>query len=190
MKANAWAGETVACLASGPSLTAEDCNTVRHLKRIVTNTTFRLARDAEALYAMDQRWWKEHHEEVACTFHGERFCWSKLGAKYGATVTEGLFNCVGFGNSGANAISLAIYAGASTVILLGFDCRRTNGMSHWHGDHPKSLSNAQSIAMWPEKFKRVADHAKRQGVRIVNCSRSTALKCFERAELASTLESA
>jgi hypothetical protein len=181
----AWAGPKVVCLASGPSLTPEDCETARSmaLPTIVTNTTYRIAPWAAAVYAMDCKWWDHHHEEVAATFKGERYCWSKLAAKYGATVTDGMPGFMGFRNSGANAISLAITAGASEVVLLGYDCQRTGGMSHWHGDHPRQLSNARSLGEWPQIFKRVADYAKKRGVRVVNCSRETALKCFERGTL-------
>jgi hypothetical protein len=176
-----WRGQTVACIASGPSLTKEDCEAVRHLKCIVTNTSFRLALWADALFAMDLKWWTEYHQEVARDFKGELYSWSKVAARYGPESMDG--KMAGFGNSGANAISLAIEAGASKVILLGYDCQKTNGLSHWHGDHPKALSNARSIAMWPQKFQRVADYAKKRGVSILNCSRATALKCFERGSL-------
>ena len=176
-----WRGLTVACIASGPSLTKEDCEAVRHMKCIVTNTTFRLAPWADALFAMDLKWWVEYHKEVAADFKGGIYSWSKVAARYGPEPMDG--KMAGFGNSGANAVSLAIHAGASKVILLGYDCQRTNGQSHWHGDHPKTLSNARSIAIWPEKFKRLADYAKKQGVQVVNCSRVTALTCFQRESL-------
>lgn len=176
---------TAVCIASGPSLTAEDCETVRQmaLPTIAANTSFRRALWADAVYAMDRAWWTEYHEEVAATFHGERYCWSKMAEKYGATVTDGMPGFIGFRNSGANAVSLAITAGAREVLLLGFDCQRTGGQSHWHGDHPNKLSNARSLGEWPSIFKRLADYAKRKEVRVVNCSRQTALKCFERGTL-------
>ena len=172
-----------ACIASGHSLTAEDCDTVRGLPTIAANTSFRRALWADAVYAMDCKWWAEYSQEVNETFHGKRYCWSKLGVKFGAIVTDGMPGFVGFRNSGANAISLAIMLGAKEIILLGYDCQRTGGLSHWHGDHPGRLSNARSLAEWPAIFKRVADYAQKKEVRVVNCSRETALKCFERGTL-------
>lgn len=90
-----------------------------------------------------------------------------------------------FGNSGAGAISLAVKAGASRVILLGYDCQKTGGMVHHHGDHPAGLGNAGSMPKWPEQFKRLA--ASLEGVEVINCSRETALTAFPRGELESAL---
>ncbi len=50
-----WRGRTVACFASGPSLTIEDCVSARDAgcPTIVSNTTYRLTPWADALYAHD-----------------------------------------------------------------------------------------------------------------------------------------
>jgi len=37
--------------------------------------------------------------------------------------------------------------------------------------------------MWPGKFAKAAAYAKRCGSVVVNCSRETALTCFERGDL-------
>src|SRR3546814_7286157 len=68
-----WDGMTVACIASGPSLTAEDCESIRTagLPAIVTNNTWQLAPWADVLYAGDYQWWKRYGEE--CTFAGSRW---------------------------------------------------------------------------------------------------------------------
>lgn len=88
-----------------------------------------------------------------------------------------------FGNSGACAIGLAIAGGASRIVLLGYDCQQIEGKTHWHGDHPKALSNAVSIKRWPAQFANVATAAQNKGVTVINASRATALKCFERQAL-------
>ena len=90
-----------------------------------------------------------------------------------------------FGNSGAGAIALAAKAGASRVILLGYDCEKSGGKVHWHGDHPAGLGNAGSMPKWPEQFKRLA--ASLSGVEVINCSRATALTAFPRGKLESVL---
>ena len=51
------------CIASGPSLTPEDVQAVKEWrdagkgKVIVVNTTFRAAPWADAMFAMDAKWW-------------------------------------------------------------------------------------------------------------------------------------
>ena len=90
-----------------------------------------------------------------------------------------------FGNSGAGAIAMAAKAGATRVILLGYDCQRTGGKAHWHGDHPPMLGNAGSMPKWPDQFKRLA--ASIEGVEVINCSRETALRAFVRMPLEDAL---
>jgi hypothetical protein len=196
--ADRWKGRTVVCIASGPSLTAEDCETVHAAGHptIVTNTTFRLCLWADVLFAFDSRWWKasddeskrlgfkSYADESAERFKGERVTTSLAGKSMGLTSMHGESWFEPYGNSGTAAVSLALIGGASRVVLLGYDCQRTGGKAHWHGDHPPMLGNAGSIASWPKKF---ANLAKRAGDRVVNCSRATSLTCFPRMDLKEAL---
>ena len=75
----------------------------------------------------------------------------------------------------------AIEGGAQKVILLGYDCQKTNGQAHWHGDHPKQLGNANRIDSWRFKFAEFAE--KNKHIQILNASRQTALECFKRVDL-------
>ena len=178
-----WAGKTVVCIASGPSLTQEDCEAVRGNVVIVTNTTFRLVPWADVLFAMDQKWWTEYHREVAETFKGRKVSVVQGAKRFGAETTYGAAWFRGFGNSGSGALAFAIAGNPARVLMLGFDCQATGGKTHWHGDHPKSLSNARSLPRWPRAFQSAAAHARGKGVKVLNCSRETALTCFERVPL-------
>lgn len=183
-----WRGRTVACIASGPSLTAEDCELVRTagLPTVVVNTSFRLAPWADILYAMDAAWWEAYHAELAEVFRGQR--WGYVRApQYGVMPTKDKIYPSGTGNSGSYAISLAVVTKPLRVLLLGYDCQFTEGRKHWHSDHPGRMSNAGSIKRWPYQFSLVAKYAESRGVRVVNCSRSTALSCFERMTLEEAL---
>lgn len=197
-----WTGKTVVCIASGPSLTTEDCELVKQSSHvvIVANTTFRIAPWADALFAFDLKWWDEYHEEVNNVFKGRRFGYSTPCVRYGADSLffEPWFHS--FSNSGACAIGLAVACGAKTIIMLGYDCQKTDGKVHWHPDHPSKMadksarkrwpsgmSNAESIKRWPKQFKAVADYAKERGSVILNASRVTALDCFARVNLTEVL---
>lgn len=103
--------------------------------------------------------------------------------QYGASVIDP--NGEPFGNSGAMAVRLALSMGAERVILLGYDCQYTGGKTHWHGSHPSGLGDAASLPKWPGQFETVAEIAKG---RAINCSRETALTCFERVPLEKALE--
>jgi hypothetical protein len=183
-----WQGKTVVCIASGPSLTPADVWRVREaaLPTIVTNTTFRLAPWADALMAHDGRWWTVYRAEVEQVFEGRRLTCSPARIK-GVQTLAGLLKYRAFGNSGAAAVSLAVFAGAAKVVMLGYDCQRTGGQTHWHGSHPQGLSDAKSMDSWPAKFAQLAAYAQRRGCRVVNASRQTALQCFERGDLACEL---
>ena len=147
---------------------------------IVSNTTYRIAPWADALFAMDRAWWDVHLAEVNRVFLGVRYSNNPLSQKYNVKkLSQAEFKT--YGNSGASCISLAADGGAKRIILLGFDCQKTEGKTHWHGDHPPTLGNAGQISRWHEKF---AEQAKAlRHLEIINCSRATALKCHPRANL-------
>ncbi len=124
---------------------------------------------------MDRDWWRVYREEAGQVFQGE-------------LVTQ-LPNCYGvrrvaFGqyeNSGVGAVALAVHMGAQRILLLGYDCQRTGGKAHWHGDHPTGLGNAGSLNKWPAQFQKLARDLR--NFDIVNCTRETALTCFPRVNL-------
>ena len=153
-----WQGQTVACIASGPSLTKEDCDAVRAAgwKTIVTNTTFRLCPWADVLFGADGSWWREYSTEIAATFHGKRVTSAPSGKTFQAETMHGQTWISTLGNSGATAIVLAGVTGAARIVLLGYDCQKTAGKDHWHGDHPKHLGNARTMPNWPRQFKIAA----------------------------------
>lgn len=150
---------------------------------IVANTTYQIAPWADALFAMDRQWWDVHLAEINRIFTGARYSTNPLHRRCQAKrLTE--FNA--YGNSGAACISLAAAGGAGRIILLGYDCQKTDGKAHWHGDHPPSLGNAGQINKWAEKFAKQAKDL--SSIEIINCSRATALACWPRQTLEIALE--
>jgi hypothetical protein len=176
-------------LASGPSLTIEDVEKVRNWRTetggvvIVANTTFRIAPWADVVYAMDSRWWKVHYQEVRSTFSGRRLSTSPpSGMDVEKTRTPS------FRNSGAGCIAIAASLGATTIVLLGYDCMKDGERTHWHGSHPAGMSDAKTIALWPVLFSTVSNDMKRRGITVLNASRRTALKCFETIALEDAIQ--
>lgn len=180
------------CLASGPSLTAEDVEIVREWRDrtggfvVVTNTTFRLAPWADWLFAMDEKWWLEYLEEVRQVFKGRLVTNNNratfIGVEHPAQFL-GIFDA--FGNSGCGAISLASRLGAETIYLLGYDCSIEDG-AHWHGDHPDTLNNCQSVGKWHKQFEVMAYRMRKNN--IINASRKSALSMFPRLPLESVTQ--
>ena len=175
------------CLASGPSLTPADCTDVMAsgLITVAVNTTYQMAPWAEAVFAFDSAWWRVYAEEVAqqCTV-ARRYSVSDVLGRMGVQSLKGVEWFQSLPNSGACAINLAAGAGAKRVLLLGYDCQRApDGRTHWHPDHPGKMSNARSLPRWPEHFARARRFAASKGCEVFNCSRATALTCFERRPL-------
>jgi hypothetical protein len=199
-----WKGRTVVCIASGPSLTQEDCDAVHAagMPTIVTNTTFRRAPWADMLFGFDSKWWRSpvekgfdgrpwssHRDEVyGIGFKGRLVSASQIASNLGIESTFCVPWFRQYANSGACAISMALAGGALRIVLLGFDCQNgPNGEKHWHGDHAKGLSNCLSMPRWGQLFKRVAEDARTQGVPVINATRSTALRWFPRMDLIEAL---
>lgn len=135
---------------------------------------------------MDKLWWDLHIQEIRATFRGDLATTSNQVKRHGlepmGTYGRGFQP---FGNSGAGAMALAGLAGASRILMLGYDCQRTGGKAHWHEDHPKGLGNAGSIPKWASQFAQAKKGL--SGIEIINCSRETALAMFPRATLKDAL---
>lgn len=191
-----WPGETFVCLASGPSMTAEDAAFVRGKARVIAiNRTVDLAPWADVLYCCDAQMWK--WMKGAQTFPGLKFGLQKVSADWGVTVLkntgrEGLeLDPSGLRtgeNSGYQAINLAVHLGARRIVLVGYDLQRgPKNERRWHGDHPHA--SADRYETWAPHFATLVEPLAKAGVSIVNCSRRTALTCFERADLTDVVTS-
>lgn len=142
---------------------------------------------ADAIYAMDRQWWDVHGAEVQRDFKGARYSVNTIPSRHNVNrLPNPPFKS--YGNSGAGAVNLAAEAGAKRIILLGYDCQKTDGQAHWHGNHPRGLGNAGQIERWPAKFKELATDL--GNVEIINASRVTALTCFPRQSLEQALANA
>lgn len=146
-------------------------------KVVAVNTSFRIAPFADYVFAMDLKWWERYRDEVPAE---KRISSGKI-----PNVRK--VPCMNPGNSGAGAIGLAHFWGAKRIILLGYDCKKIDGMVHHHGDHPKGLGNAGSMPLWPTQFAQLANRMKRCKIDIINCSPDSALNFWPRMSLEEAL---
>ena len=182
------------CLASGPSMCAEDAQAVRgHGSVIAINNTLELAPFADVHYSCDAMWWRVYGERFSW-YVGERVALSKgqlpsdvRGMEYANKpgLGETLLHCGN--NSGYQAINLAYLRGAKVIVLLGYDMQDAG--KHWHEPHPAPLANFSPgmPELCAPKFTPLAYDLRMRGVRVVNASRRTALECFERVTLSDAL---
>jgi len=180
-----WPGDTVVCIASGPSLTREDVEYCRGKARvIVINSTYTLAPWADVMYAADEKVWRWH--KGAKDFTGMRYSLTRFSERYGVTVLRrGVDTGLSLNprslntgkNSGYQAINLAVLLGAARILLLGYDMQRgPNGEEHWHKDHPNGSRSPYEL--YQSFFPSLVEPLKAAGVEVINCTRRTALTCF------------
>lgn len=188
-----WLGDDVVCIASGASLTQEQCDYVKGKARVITvNDCFRLAPFADVFYACDHRWWERYRREVE-SLGGERWTMDRRAADDFGLHHVPAIHCEGLNrkagqinhgfNSGFQVINLAYQFGAGRIILIGYDYQHTNGKRHWFGDHPKGWGNANRPERWLEAIKTIDLGI----VPIINCTAETAITHFPRARLEDTL---
>jgi len=97
-------------------------------------------------------------------------------------------------NSGAAAISLAASAGASRIVLLGFDMSLdASGYQHWHGEYrryPRDVQHEKSnlpFVRHLQGFPAIAKDAKARGIEILNASPTSAIKEFPKIYISDVL---
>lgn len=185
-------------------MTQADADAVRGRGTVVAiNNTIKLAPWADIHYACDAKWWRHYRRDpefapILQGFAGERICLRAPGIDAPEGVTALSYgNGEGLGrdvlntgsNSGYQAINLAYLRGARRIVLLGYDMQATGGRNHWHPDHPARMGNfgATMASLCAPKFSPLAQDLHREGVRVINCSRQTALQCFERMPLAEAI---
>lgn len=183
-------------VATGPSLTVEMADLCRAVQRdgwpiVAVNDAYRMLPEANLLYACDAAWWDVHHG--ALDFRGER--WSShalanndkrhIALSYGVRLVSGA-DAEGFsfnpdvihygGNSGFQAINLALLLGASRIALVGFDMR-TTAQRHFFGHHPAPLLNHVRYEQFIPHFEVAAKRLPADR-HIVNCTPGSALTMF------------
>jgi len=206
-----WSQDGIAVLiGSGPSLTQSDVTYCYEKARVlVINDNWQLAPWADAMYCCDPKWWLHEDKKKAYTdfkqpkyrlarspknndekemneMFPEITAMKNTGTNGLETEWPGLRTG---GNGGHQAINLAVHFGVKKIILLGYDMQETNGKKHWFGDHCEGLKSPNQFNLndWIDNFNQLAPVLETIGVKVVNCSRETALTCFERADLRGVL---
>lgn len=161
---------------------------------------------ADVLYGCDEAWWNAH--AGVPEFGGER--WSSHEVPGPGGVPNDKIACAeawgielvqgrdreGFsldparihygGNSGFQAVNLALLFGCSPILLIGFDMC---GIGHFFGDHPARVTGGappQDASRFIGAFNTAAKRLP-SDVMIVNCTPNSALHCFRRERLEDAL---
>lgn len=179
--------ESVAVLASGPSLSQEIVDGIHDMRIIAINRQFELAPHADIFYGSDSKFWRQYVDQIR-PLGGEMIC---LEPNVPAGVQSMKRSEVAFDtrdgylstgrNSGYAAVCLAVKRGAKRVYLHGFDMRMV-GRQARRFEYPKHMNSVPPFQNWIEKFRVLSIELKRRGVTVINCTPGSALNCFPRQE--------
>jgi hypothetical protein len=198
-------GKTVACIATGPSLTLQQVETARRKGFVLfgCNNVWESVPDLAVHYACNEGWWVHYWSDALAKHPASKWTVNKVAAqKYGLNwIAEkdapGLSQdpaVIHHGHgSGFTMLNLAYLMGASRIVLLGYDLKYApdyNGTDkkvgktprHFFGEYPSALLH------WPifsvkdgvhvELVKLYESVAAQGLVEIVNCTPGSAATCF------------
>lgn len=184
------------CIATGASLTKEDAEYCRGKARIyVVKDAVRYAPFADVVYSGDYDWYQYWHglpdfdgEKWLCGEPDSGIAW-KVAQQYGlrlitpdnkAALSFGPQIIATGGNSGFQAMNLAMLQGATKIILLGYDMQPTEGRRNFYTGEDKRPKRSSNYELFKAAFERAAPLVP---VPVINCSRNTALECFPKMRL-------
>lgn len=198
-----WSGQTVAILASGPSLRANDVMQLRGRCRVIAiKDAASLAPWCDIMYGGDAPWWRAN--DYGRAFHVKRIGlsirdieWEREATRNGLSVVHGRnmsglssdprFLHLGY-HSGFQTLNLAYLMGASKILLLGYDYCVPADKTHFFGCRPGA--KASPYAMFRHAFDGCRDYLSSMGVSVINCSAVTTLAEFPKLDLRSALREA
>lgn len=147
--------------------------------------------DADVVYGCDQAWWR--HRKGLPEFPGLKISYDPPFPDIRRLSIEKHTDSLLFetgktgsgGNSGFQALNLAVQWGAKPILLIGFDMTDANGV-HWYGRNNWLAANNPDQAnfkRWIAAFNSAASVLASMGVEVVNCSLNSALDCFPKISL-------
>jgi hypothetical protein len=153
------------------------------------------------VYGCEAPWWRER--KGLPQFPGLKLCYDRKAASefpgvikieirkvdLDAIVCEEPGVIGSGGNSGFQALNLAVQFGCTGILLIGFDMHDRSGL-HWYGRNvgkDRRNPDRTSFRRWVRALEGSADVLASLGVDVVNASPSSDVKCFRRASIEQAL---
>lgn len=201
-----WRGKACAIVASGPSTKKAGIEKLRGRLPVIAikENAHDLCKWADVAYGCDLGWWQ--HRRGLQDFKGLKIGWDPHLPKLFPDVRvitikkkkdhpvqysdqmhfDELGVIGGGGNSGFQAVNLAIQFGADRILGIGFDMYG----DHWYGRNNWIKGNNPSdsnFRTWRKAFEGAAETMRAMGVEFVNASPNSTLHCFRKATIEQTL---
>jgi hypothetical protein len=197
-------------VASGPSLKDANLAALRgRAKVIAIKENVNRCPWADLVYGCDPAWWRWRNGLPE--FKGIKMAWAGAGLAgdfpdihqihIANGIREKYLNGLSFergtvgggGNSGFQAFNLSLQftprLKGSVRILVGFDLDLGRGV-HWYGRNRWPMANnpdSAALRRWCQGFENMAPLLKSKGIRVINTSRDSAIKCFEKMSIEQAL---
>jgi len=198
-------GVVIGC---GPSLSTEQLDKVKHLKRFGANRSFEF--DLDVVLGCNYQFWDYYWDQIKDYRCHKWTTRPELKGKYpglnyieerweDSLSTDPSYVCAHHG-SGPQILNMALHYGCKTMLLIGWDMRylgkvdrRTyTGKRHYFGGDklteghwPMTGENGELAGLIREMETINAD---KLGITIINCTPDSAMKCFPMMDLDSALE--
>lgn len=197
---NLFPNEPAIILGTGPSLRWQMEAIKKSKARIFgVNNTY-MDFELDVFTACDPLWWQTFGQQfrTQCpdlqAYHWDR----SIAERYGLDYIEGRWHdglsvdpsYIHFGHSsGYQALNLAVLYGCNPIYLAGYDMAYTDGnprhyfdnLSEQRGEYPRQLRKYSTFDGLNRCYETIA--AQEGLPRIINCTKTSALRCFEFGEI-------
>lgn len=194
-------GKAVAIIASGPTAKKAGIELLKgRLPVIAIKENVELCPWADVVYGCDGPWWE--NQQGLPKFAGLKVAYaSSLRVRYPdirlidihKAEDRILVDAPGVlgsgGNSGFQAINLAVQFGATRLLLIGFDLNDRSGV-HWYGRNRGNGRNnptQENFRRWIAAFAASLSDFSRLGIDVVNASTNSAMTGFKKQTVERTL---
>lgn len=209
-----WRGKTVAVVACGPSAKGTGVELLKGRLPIIAikQAGIDLVPWADVIYGCDAAWWRNvavrHKLQCLKIAWAKDVCNGETGivpiklALFDGVQTTAKLDLVdrimvdepgfigGGGNSGFQALNLAVQFGATRIMLIGYDMSDRGG-SHYYGRnmwHGANNPSEPGFIRWKRAFEKNQQVLTDLGVEVINAAPLSALKCFPRMTVQQAIE--
>lgn len=197
-----WRGQDVAIVASGPSAKNAGVALLKGRMRVIAiKKNIELAPFADVVYGCDAPWWRSvrglpdfkglrlSYDEAVCSEFGLQRV--EIPDKHSNDLLLGEVGTVGAaGNSGFQALNLAVQFGAKRILLVGFEASVRSG-DHWYGRNNWNGANNPDDRLcerWRKAFDNAAGVLSEFGIEVINTAPFSQIKRFKRMTIEQALQ--
>lgn len=195
-----WRGQHVAIIASGYSVKKQDVTQLAgRLPTLAIKKNIEIAPFADVVYGCDAPWWQSvkglpnysglrlSYNFAACREFPDIKRIEIKDKKSEVLLFDEPASVGSGGNSGFQALNIALQFGAAGVMLIGFDMMG----DHWYGRNNWPSANNPTFEIfkrWVSAFNAAKSQTDAMGIEIVNTSAKSAITAFPKMSIEQALE--